>query len=136
MKLQVFALDYDGTIASDGVLDPEVREAIAQVHSQGIMVILVTGRIRADLQRLLNEPWIFDVIVAENGAVLHFPHSGRSILLGESPPQTFTTELRRRNIPFFAGECVVEMDAQYAAATLSVIHDLELPLVPHSIAAG
>ncbi len=129
MKLQVFALDYDGTIASDGVLDPEVREAIAQAHSQGIMVVLVTGRIRADLQRLLNEPWIFDVIVAENGAVLHFPHSGRSILLGQSPPLTFTTELRRRDIPFFAGECVVEMDAQYAGATLSVIHDLELPLV-------
>jgi len=104
MKLQVFALDYDGTIASDGMLDPEVREAIEQAHSQGIMVILVTGRIRADLQRLLYEPWIFDVIVAENGAALHFPHSGRSILLGQSPPLTFTTELRRRGIPFFAGE--------------------------------
>ena len=43
MKLQVFALDYDGTIASDGVLDPEVRGAIEQAHSQGIMVVLVTG---------------------------------------------------------------------------------------------
>ena len=39
MKLQVFALDYDGTIASDGVLDPEVREPIAHVHSQGIVVL-------------------------------------------------------------------------------------------------
>jgi len=30
------------------------------------MVVLVTGRILADLQRLLNDPWIFDVIVAES----------------------------------------------------------------------
>ena len=38
MKLHIFALDYDGTIATDGVLDPEVREAIEQAHSQPIFV--------------------------------------------------------------------------------------------------
>ena len=44
MKLAALALDYDGTIAVDGVLDPGVREAIADARQRGIAVILVTGR--------------------------------------------------------------------------------------------
>jgi len=44
MRFGVLALDYDGTIASNGVLDAEVRSAIAEVREQGITVILVTGR--------------------------------------------------------------------------------------------
>jgi len=35
MKLSAFALDYDGTIAVEGVLDPSVREAIADLRRQG-----------------------------------------------------------------------------------------------------
>jgi len=38
VKFGVLALDYDGTIARDGVLDPEVRSAIADVRARGIAV--------------------------------------------------------------------------------------------------
>ena len=38
MMFTVLALDYDGTIASDGVLDPEVRRAIADIRERGITV--------------------------------------------------------------------------------------------------
>lgn len=44
MKFSVLALDYDGTIAQGGVLDPEVRAAIADVRAQGIAVVIVSGR--------------------------------------------------------------------------------------------
>ena len=36
VRFTVLALDYDGTIASDGRLDPEVRAAIADVRARGI----------------------------------------------------------------------------------------------------
>ena len=35
MMFTVLALDYDGTIASDGVLNPEVRRAIADLAADG-----------------------------------------------------------------------------------------------------
>ena len=44
MKFSALALDYDGTIARDGVFDPTVREAIGEARHRGIAVILVTGR--------------------------------------------------------------------------------------------
>lgn len=40
MKFSVLALDYDGTIARDGVLDPEVRAAVAEVRDQEITAVI------------------------------------------------------------------------------------------------
>jgi hypothetical protein len=51
MKFSVVALDYDGTIAWEGVLDPEVRAAIAEVRAQGITVVIVSGRGLSDLKQ-------------------------------------------------------------------------------------
>lgn len=45
MKLSVIALDYDGTVQRNDALDPMVRAAIAVARREGIVVLLVTGRI-------------------------------------------------------------------------------------------
>jgi len=42
MKFGVLALDYDGTIARDGVLDPDVKAAIMEARARGIVALLVT----------------------------------------------------------------------------------------------
>jgi len=55
MRFTVFALDYDGTIAQGGVLDPEVRRAIADARERGITVAIVTGRILNDLRRVAGD---------------------------------------------------------------------------------
>ena len=128
MKFSVLALDYDGTIARDGVLDPEVRAAIAEVRAQGITVVMVSGRILSDLQRVAGDLEFVDAVVAENGAVLCFRH-GRSRPLGHPPPEIFLAELSRRGIPFSTGECIVETEAAYAQSILAVIRELELPFV-------
>jgi hydroxymethylpyrimidine pyrophosphatase-like HAD family hydrolase len=129
MKLSAFALDYDGTIATDGVLDPRVREAIGEARGRGIAVILVTGRRLPDLHALAGDLNCFNVIVAENGAVLEFPATGRRTVLGHAPSPAFLDELRRRGVPFAAGESVVEADAQWAGAMLNAIRSLEQPLI-------
>ena len=56
MKLEAVALDYDGTIAVDGTMDPAVRGAIAELRQHGIAAILVTGRRLADLKEVAGEP--------------------------------------------------------------------------------
>jgi hydroxymethylpyrimidine pyrophosphatase-like HAD family hydrolase len=129
MKFAALALDYDGTIAVDGVFDPAVREAVAEVRRRGIVVILVTGRQLLDLHRVAGDLICFDVIVGENGAVLEFPSSGRHVVVGHAPTPAFLQELRRRGVPFAAGESVVEADADWAAAILQVIRSLEQPLI-------
>jgi hypothetical protein len=42
MKFRVLALDYDGTIAQDGRLDPDVRSAIIEARSRGLVVVLLS----------------------------------------------------------------------------------------------
>ena len=127
MKFGVLALDYDGTIARDGWLDPDVRSAIAEARARGIAVVIVTGRILAELRQVAGDLRFVDAVVAENGAVLDFPN-GHSRLLGNPPPAAFLEQLARRNLEFKTGQCVVELDAESAPQVLNVIRELELPL--------
>jgi hydroxymethylpyrimidine pyrophosphatase-like HAD family hydrolase len=129
MKFSVLALDYDGTIAVDGALDSDVRDAIGEARRAGIAVILVTGRRIADLRRVAADLNCFDVVVGENGAVLEFPANGRHVLVGHPPNAAFLEELRRRRVPFVAGESVVEADAKWAAPILEIVQSLEQPLI-------
>lgn len=131
MKLRVVALDYDGTIAVDGHLDPDVRAAIVEVRARGVTPVLVTGRILGDLRHLVGDLRLFDAVVAENGAVLAFPHSGRSALLAARASAELVRALEARGASVRAGLSVVELAAADAPSALAVIRALELPLVCH-----
>ena len=128
MKFGVLALDYDGTIARDGVLDPDVKAAIKEARGRGIVVIIVTGRILSELRKAAGDLDFVDAVVAENGAVLAFPN-GQSRLTGHLPPKVFFDELRHNGIEFKSGQCIVEADAATAPRILAAIRKLELPLV-------
>jgi hydroxymethylpyrimidine pyrophosphatase-like HAD family hydrolase len=127
--LSAIALDYDGTIARGDVLEPSVRESIAVARTKGITVLLVTGRILDELQRVAGDLHFVDGVVAENGAVIHFPASGHTTTLAPLVSEAFVAELRRRHIPFGAGRCLVDADANEAPRLLEVIRTLQLPLV-------
>lgn len=77
MKFSVVAVDYDGTIAEGDALHPDVRAVLGEVREKGVVAILVTGRILGDLQRAAGDLRFVDAVVAENGAVLHFPSRNR-----------------------------------------------------------
>jgi hypothetical protein len=129
VKLSAIALDYDGTIAREDVLDPAVREAIAAARTQGILVLLVTGRLLDELRRVAGDLHFVDGVVAENGAVIHFPVSGYTSTLAPVVAEGFMAELRRRSIPFRAGRCLVDAEANEAPRLLEVIRAMQLPLV-------
>jgi len=94
MMFTVLALDYDGTIANDGVLDPEVRRAIADIRERGITVAIVTGRRLDDLRRAAGDLRFVDAVVAENGAIVAFPNSGQSVILATPASQLLVDGLR------------------------------------------
>lgn len=127
MKFGVLALDYDGTIARDGVLDPEVRAAIADVRSHGIAVVIATGRILSELEQMAGDLHFVDAVVAENGAVLWFAN-GHQRQIAHASSLQLLHEIKAHGLEFKAGQCVVELDASAAPQALSIIRDLELPL--------
>jgi hydroxymethylpyrimidine pyrophosphatase-like HAD family hydrolase len=129
MQCSILALDYDGTIAQDGVLDPEVRQAVREVRAHGMTVVIVTGRILDDLRRIMGDLRVVDAVVAENGAVLAFPASGRSVVLAPQASERLLAELRRRGLEAQAGACVIETAADHAGDVLDAVRTLELPLV-------
>jgi hydroxymethylpyrimidine pyrophosphatase-like HAD family hydrolase len=129
MKLSVIALDYDGTIARHDRLDPSVRDAIAGARARGIVVLLVTGRILNELRRVAGDLHFVDGVVAENGAVMHFPDSGHTANLAPPLPGSYVTALREHGIAHHAGRCLVDANATDAPRLLDVIRRTELPLV-------
>ncbi len=69
-RVRTIAVDFDGTVASDGHFSGAAAAAIEEVRSAGFKVVLVTGRIFEELTRVA--PGIadrFDLVVAENGGV-------------------------------------------------------------------
>ena len=129
VKLSVLALDYDGTVTRNDALDPSVRAAVAAARASGITVLLVTGRILSELRRVAGDLHFVDGVVAENGAVVHFPASGHTTRLAPPVPEAFLEDLRSRGIRHHAGECLVDAAAGEAPALLESIRRLELPLV-------
>ncbi len=128
MLLRSIAIDYDGTIAENGVLNTKVRDAIVEARSTGLNVIIVTGRILRELRRVAGDLGFVDGVVAENGAVILLSNGHRR-LLGPPPIPLFLSELSEHRIEFVVGRCLVDMDAEYAEVVLSIIRQHELPLM-------
>jgi hydroxymethylpyrimidine pyrophosphatase-like HAD family hydrolase len=129
MKLAALALDYDGTIAEHGVLDPAVREAVADARRRGITVVLATGRRLSELHRLVGDLTCFDIIVAENGAMLEFTASARTVQLGHPPAAAVLDAMARAGIPFEVGMSVIEAGAEWGPRILEIVRDLQQPLI-------
>src|SRR6185503_6594242 len=64
MKLGAIAVDYDGTIATNGTMAGEMRAAIGAARDAGIAVLLATGRRLDDLRRVAGDLGYFDAVVA------------------------------------------------------------------------
>lgn len=129
MKFSVLAVDFDGTVATNDVLDSGARAALGELRAQGITVALVTGRILANLRQVAGDLHFADVVVAENGAVVEFPDSGYHTAYGDPPAEAFLMALREAGVHFSSGEVVVEASAADASRILAIIQRLELPLV-------
>jgi hydroxymethylpyrimidine pyrophosphatase-like HAD family hydrolase len=107
MYCRGFACDFDGTIASNGQLVPDVAAALATAKMQGFTTLLVTGRVHEEVEHLCADLSMFDAVVAENGAIVCLPAQGRTIRLGAPPPAHFLGELRAKGVPFLAGAVVI-----------------------------
>ncbi len=107
MYIRLLATDLDGTIAKqDRVPDP-VWDTLLEAKADGFQIILVTGRTLEALSSIRPFHELCEAIIAENGAVVHFPRSGITHLpFGQIAPE-IVTALAAQQIPFEAGRSIL-----------------------------
>ena len=127
MRYATLAMDYDGTIAHDGVVDAPTLAALRRAKAGGLRLFLVTGRDVPALYDTFDHVALFDVVVAENGAVLYAPPTGAARRLAAPPPPPLLAELVRQDVPVSVGQSVVATYEPYGPALAEAIRRLDLP---------
>jgi len=123
------ATDFDETIALDSTVDGATLDVLAALKRSGRHLILVTGRELPDLRRVFPACRLFDRIVAENGAVVFDPATGRERVLGAPPPAALVGRLKDRKVaPLSVGRSVVATRMPNLTVLLEAIRDLGLDL--------
>jgi len=126
MKWQALATDYDGTIAFEGQVDALTLAALQRARTQGLRLILVTGRELSDLSNIFAHSALFDRIVAENGAVLQDPEAASLRTLAPAPPPGLLAALTARAVPISVGHSIVATAGPYEGDVRETLRDLGL----------
>jgi hypothetical protein len=129
MRYHALATDYDETIADAGVVDTATIAALERLRNGARRLILVTGRDVTDLQHAMPRLDLFDIVVAENGALLYDPANHEVQALGDAPPDAFVERLRELEVaPLWLGRVVVATREPNQAKVRNAIRDLGLDL--------
>lgn len=126
MAYRVFATDFDGTIAHDGVVDEPTLAALRRLKAAGVKIVLVSGRELTDFLNIFAEIDLFELLVLENGALLYDPKAQKTELLAPAPPVPLVERLRSQNVPISVGHSVVATVEPHEHAVLSAVRDLQL----------
>jgi hydroxymethylpyrimidine pyrophosphatase-like HAD family hydrolase len=131
MQYLALATDYDGTLAEDGKVRPEVLASLVRLKESGRKLLLVTGRVLDELITTFPAIDVFDRVVAENGALLYTPSGPRprARALAKPPPPELTAALRMRGVtPLVCGRVIVATWRPNEQVVRSVIREAGLDL--------
>jgi HAD superfamily hydrolase (TIGR01484 family) len=129
MRYLALCTDYDGTIAHHGSVDKSTIAALEELRASGRKLVLVTGREMVDLQKVFTRLDLFELVVAENGALIYRPATREERPLADTPPRRFVEELKRRGVERISvGRCIVATWQPYEKRVLETIRDLGLEL--------
>lgn len=129
MHFYALACDYDGTLAHDGIVSPEVVSQLTRLKESRRRLILVTGRQLDDLMRIFPQAAMFDRIVAENGALIYDPVARDECILAVPPAAGFVEALKSRGVePIACGKVIVCTWSPHEGVVLQTIRDLGLEM--------
>lgn len=106
MHLKILALDLDGTLAHDGVVEDATWDALRAVKEAGFILILVTGRRLSVIPDIGPFNELCEAIVAENGATIYYPHTDRVDTPFGKLAYEVTHKLEQLNIDVAFGEAI------------------------------
>lgn len=129
MRFQILACDYDGTLATHGVVDSETIAGLERFRASGRKLVMVTGREMPELRSIFPRLDLFEWIVAENGALLYQPSKQEDILLAEPPPAAFVETLKTRGVARIScGRVIVATWHPFETVVMTTIRDFGLEL--------
>jgi hydroxymethylpyrimidine pyrophosphatase-like HAD family hydrolase len=129
MRYKILAVDYDGTLATQGVVDEPTIDALTRLRASGRDLVMVTGRELPSLRATFGRLDLFTRIVAENGALIVDPSTGTERPLAEPPALKFIDELRARGVsPISVGRVIVATWEPHHHPVLEAIRSLGLEL--------
>jgi HAD superfamily hydrolase (TIGR01484 family) len=132
MRYHVLASDYDGTLATHGHVDEATLKALDRLRDSGRKLVLVTGRELDELVQVfpqVNQPNLFQSVVAENGALLYCPETREEKVLVDRPPKRFAQALRERRVDRVSeGRVIVATWEPHENIVLDVIREMGLEL--------
>jgi hydroxymethylpyrimidine pyrophosphatase-like HAD family hydrolase len=121
------AVDFDGTLATDGRVEDATVDALARLRGSGRRLVLATGRELPDLEATFSRLDLFDVVIAENGGLMVHP-SGTQVPLAPAPPVRFVDALRARGVHPSVGAVIIATGDEHYADVCAVIAALGLEL--------
>ena len=127
MRYHALAVDYDGTIAHDGVVADATADALQRLKNSGRRLILVTGRELEELLVICPQIQLLERVVAENGALIYNPATKDVRVIADPPPESLIQEMHKRHVKQLSvGHSIVATVEPYHKAALAAIHDLGL----------
>ncbi|MDA0644524.1 HAD hydrolase family protein [Nonomuraea ferruginea] len=129
MRYHVLACDYDDTLARHGEVAEHTIKTLERVSRSGRKLLLVTGRELDDLLTVFPHADLFDLVVAENGALLYDPGQRSGEPLADPPPPEFAERLRGEGVtPLGVGSVIVATREPYDVQVQDAIRELGLEL--------
>ncbi len=124
--LRAIAVDFDGTLTDGGGRPAdEVLSALAGFRATGRRTVLVTGRIWRELIEVFPDvAGHFDLIVAENGAVLF--HHGGPRPISEPVDPLLDQGLAEEGVPFRRGQVLLATSTEHGGTVAAVQQRLGL----------
>jgi hydroxymethylpyrimidine pyrophosphatase-like HAD family hydrolase len=123
------ACDYDGTLAHEGRVSTSTIQALKRYRGAGGRLVLITGRETSDLYHACSCVSLFDRVIAENGAVMHWPATGLISELAHPIPDEFVRFLREQGVaPLGIGRVIAATTRRWERTLLEAIDDERLDL--------
>jgi HAD superfamily hydrolase (TIGR01484 family) len=127
LRYLALVVDFDGTIARDGVVEAATIDALTRVRKHGRHLLLVTGRQLDDLIDHFPCLDLFDRVVAEDGALIYQPAMREERLLADPPPEALVAAMRAKGVePIATGRVIIATWQPHETASLSAIRELGL----------
>jgi hydroxymethylpyrimidine pyrophosphatase-like HAD family hydrolase len=120
MYRRVMAFDFDGTLAVNGDVPPQVEKALEQCRASGHVLFLVTGR-RFETVTLGHLGELLSGVVWENGAVLTHTASGETYLPFGQLDARLLKVMEEAGIPFERGLAIAATWAPHDQALWSIL---------------
>jgi hypothetical protein len=129
MRYLALCTDYDGTIAHHGRVDDATLDALERLRESGRKLVMVTGREIPDLEKVFPRFDLFDIVVAENGALLYWPATKAERPLGEAPRADFVEALKGKGVERISvGRSIIATWEPHQNTVLETIREFGLEL--------